>query len=1367
MIKTLSSVLSAAVLMASVALVAPIQSAQALGGGSGAVSLTTLGSASTQNFDTLANTGTTNNLTINGWFLNETGTSSANNGQYQAGTGTGTGGDVYSFGALAGAERAFGTLFSGSLTPTIGAQFTNNTGTTVNSLDVSYMGEMWRLGQITAGRAADRLDFQLSTNATSLTTGTWIDYNTLDFASPVVAGTAGALNGNAAANKASVTSSITGLSIANGASFWIRWNDSDLAPGSDDGLAIDEFSITPRASVVLPNLTITDVSVNEGNAGTTPFDFTVNLSSPAGAGGVTFDIATQDDTATSPSDFTASSLTGQTIPAGSSSYAFSVSVNGDIVNETDERFLVNVTNVTGAGVVDAQGEGTIVNDDAADAAPAVASTFPTNGATDFPIGSNLTVTFSEPVNVTPAWFTLGCSTSGNVSTTFGGGPTTFTLDPGVTLVHGETCTLTVLANQVSDQDGNDPPDNMVLDFVVGFTAYDVCSDYTPIYAIQGSGLSTPTPGIVSTKGVVVGDFEGTTADSGFYIQDVTGDADPTTSDGIFVFTGSTNVVSIGQVVRVTGFARERFNQTTLNGTDSNTAAVPAANIIQCGTGAVAPSDVTLPVTSQDDFERYEGMSVRFPQPLVIAEYFNYDRFGEIVLAQPLAGESRPFSGTAIDEPGAAANARASANLLSRITLDDVQSAQNPPVLRHPNGAAFSLSNLFRGGDTVQNAVGVLGFEFNLYRIFPTGPAVYTAANPRPASPETVGGTVRVGAMNTLNFFVTADYPSGSALDNKCGPLNSLECRGWDSDQATEFTRQRDKLLTALSGLDGDVIGLNELENSTGVEPLASITSGMPGYGYIATGTIGTDAIKVGMIYRPAVVSPVGDFKLLTSVVDPRFNDTKSRPALAQTFEVNATGARFTVVVNHLKSKGSACNDVGDPDLLDGQGNCSQTRRAAAEALVDWLATDPTGSGDPDFIIMGDLNSYAKEDAIDEIKAGSDDTVGTGDDFTNLIANFQGTYAYSYTFDGQAGYLDHALANASLFAQITGAADWHINSDEPDVLDYDTSFKPAAQDALYEVNPYRTSDHDPVVVGLVPNAPPTVNAGGPYSVPEGGSVTLTATGSDPNGDGLTYAWDLDNNGSFETAGQSVSFSAALLDGPSSYTVKVRATDPLGLSAESSGTVGVTNVAPTVSAAFGASSVSCGTNNATLTVTFSDPGAADTHSAVINWDDGSTQTVSSATSPLVLAHTYAAAGMYTATVSVTDDDGGTGSATASVSVKYTTSGFLRPINPDGTSVFKYNSTIPVKISFTNCDGSNPANVAPTIKLTMISGATPGLAINEPTSTSAADTTGVMRFSSNQYIYNLATKPLPDPSATYLITVTVPSTGQTSTVQFGLRP
>ncbi len=1001
----------------------------------------------------------------------------------------------------------------------------------------------------------------------------------------------------------------------------------------------------------------------------------------------------------------------------------------------------------------------------ADAAPSVANTVPANNAIDIARATDITITFSETVNVNFAAVTISCATSGPHTFTFSGGPTTFILNPDLDFAANERCDVTIPSSSVTDQDGNDPPDTMVASFTTGFTTINlqVCGDpATFIHDIQGPGLLSPFNGAtnISIEGIVSADYQGTGQFSGYYVQeeDTDADANPSTSEGIFIFNTSFPV-NVGDKVRMRGTVTEFNGLTEITSVSS---------LLLCSTGNALPASVSvnLPVTSLDDFEWYEGMLVRFPQALVISEYFNYDRFGEMVIALPLAGETRPFTGTAIDEPGDPANDRTLANSLRRITLDDGLNTQNPATLRHPNGDPFSLTNRFRGGDTVQNTVGVLTFAFDLYRIQPTGPADYVAANPRPASPEPVGGTVRVAAMNTLNFFVTADYPSG-VLDNKCGPSNNLECRGWDSDQVDEFTRQRDKLLTALSGLDADIIGLNELENSTGVEPLASITSGLPGYAYINTGTIGTDAIKVGLIYRPAVVTPVGDFKLLTSAVDPRFIDTKSRPSLAQTFEVNATGAKFTVAVNHLKSKGSACDDVGDPDLGDGQGNCSQTRRAAAEALVDWLATDPTGSGDPDFIIMGDLNSYAQEDTIDEIKAGSDDIVGTSDDFTNLIAYFHGAYAYSYTFDGAAGYLDHALANASLLGQVTGAADWHINSDEPDIFDYDTTFKPPAQDALYEVNPYRTSDHDPVVVGLVPNAPPTVDAGGPYSAPEGGSVTLTASGSDPNGDSLTYAWDLDNNGSFETSGQSVSFDASLRDGPSSYTVKVLATDPGGLSAVSSATVNVTNVVPTVSAAFGASSVSCGANNATLTVTFSDPAAADTHSAVINWGDGNTQTVSPATSPFSLQHTYALAGAYTATVSVSDDDGGTGTAMAAVMVKFNTSGFLQPINADGTSVFKYNSTIPVKISFTDCNGSTPANLAPTIKLTMISGATPGLEINEPISTSAADTTGVMRFSTNQYIYNLATKPLPDPSATYLITVTIPYNGQTVTVQFGLRP
>ncbi|HEX5015480.1 MAG TPA: ExeM/NucH family extracellular endonuclease [Candidatus Limnocylindrales bacterium] len=715
-----------------------------------------------------------------------------------------------------------------------------------------------------------------------------------------------------------------------------------------------------------------------------------------------------------------------------------------------------------------------------DAPPAVASSFPTDGAS-VGVASNLTVTFNEPVTVTDPWFTLTCNTLDKAATYSGDG-TTFTIDPTEDFADGDVCSLTVLAAQVRDQDGIDPPDNMELNFTVGFTAQDVClQTFTPIYAIQGSGPSAAITGPVTTQGVVVGAFDDPTGIGGFYVQDPVGDGDPATSDGIFVYTANNNSVSVGDVVRVSANAAERFTQTALTGATPTTP-IPAGAILECGSGAtVAPTEVTMPFASTTFPERYEGMLVTFPQSLVISEYFNFDRFGEIVLALPLAGEDRPYTGTAKDAPGAPANARTAANLVRRITLDDNNASQNPPILRHPNGEPFSLTNRFRGGDTVANATGVLGFDFSLYRIFPTAPADYTPKNLRPEAPAPVGGTIRAAAMNTLNFFLTLDTTANDNGPGPCGGNQNLDCRGADADQPDEFPRQRTKLLQALAGLDADIIGLNEIENTPGVEPLLDPQRGIVAglndlgvgpYAAIDTGVIGGDAIRVGLIYRSDVVTPVGTYKILDSSVDPRFIDTRNRPVLAQAFEVRATGARFTVAVNHLKSKGSACTGatappLDDPDQLDGQGNCPMTRKLAAEALVDWLATDPTGSGDRDYLILGDLNSYAREDPITAIRNGADDVPGTADDNTNLIAKYVGADAYSYVFDGQSGYLDHALASPTLVGQVTGATEWHINGDEPDILDYDTSFKPDAGDVLYEPNQYRTSDHDPVIVGLNP------------------------------------------------------------------------------------------------------------------------------------------------------------------------------------------------------------------------------------------------------------------------------------------------------------
>lgn len=586
-----------------------------------------------------------------------------------------------------------------------------------------------------------------------------------------------------------------------------------------------------------------------------------------------------------------------------------------------------------------------------------------------------------------------------------------------------------------------------------------CPAEVKIHDVQGNGAASPLVGqTVVITGIVVGDFQdgasGTNGDfNGFHVQeeDADADADPLTSEGIFVFDGSSPAVdvAIGDLVQVQGAVSE-FNGLT------EITSFTGVTVLSSGNPLPTAATLSLPVTAVTDFEPYEGMRVTFPQALVISEYFNFGRFGELVLTS-----QRHLTPTAQFEPGSPQQAQAVQDyLLDKITLDDGRSVQNPDPAIHPNGGVFDLSNLFRGGDTVANVTGIMDFSFGIYRIQPTQGADYVNANPREAAPEDVDGRLHVASMNTLNFFLTLDDSSGPI----CGPLTNLDCRG--ANDANEFTRQRDKLLVALSGLNADVIGLNELENTLGVEPLGDPTNGIvaglnttfgPGtYSYIDTGVIGSDAIRVGLVYKTTTVVPVGNFEILDSTDDPRFIDTKSRPSLAQTFEEIATGERFTVVVNHLKSKGSDCNDVGDPDLGDGQGNCSQTRKAAAEALVDWLATDPTGSGDPDFLIIGDLNSYDKEDSIDAILAGG---------FNDLTYQFKGEDAYSYVFDGQTGYLDYMLANDTLFDQVTGITDWHINSDEPNLIDYDTSFKKPAQDAIYAPDAYRTSDHDPVILGL--------------------------------------------------------------------------------------------------------------------------------------------------------------------------------------------------------------------------------------------------------------------------------------------------------------
>lgn len=991
----------------------------------------------------------------------------------------------------------------------------------------------------------------------------------------------------------------------------------------------------------------------------------------------------------------------------------------------------------------------------AEEAPTVTSITPANGATGVGINTAVSVSFSEAVTVAAGGISLLCDGT-PVAATLSGSGTAYTLTPDANLATGASCTATVSAAAVSDVDTNDPPDTLAADVTTSFTvvASDPCTlPYTRIGEIQGSGASAALTGTRTTQGVVVGDYEGASPNlRGFYLQDPDGDGDAATSDGIFVFNGSNlDSVSLGDVVRVTGNAGENQGQTQIS--------VSSTNILKCGTGTVAPVDISLPFASADAPEAYEGMLVRFPQELSVTEHFQLGRFGQVVLSSG----GRLKQPTNVVAPGPDAVAMQAANNLNRIIVDDATQAQNPdPIVFARGGQPLSASNTLRGGDTATGAMGVLSYTWggnsaspNAYRLRPLqalgGGIDFVAANPRPTSAPAVGGTVKVAGMNLLNYFNTFGT---TACTGGVGGM-TMECRG--ADNQVEFDRQSAKTVAAILTLDADVIGVNEMEND-GYGPTSALADlvgrlnaatadGTYAYVDVDAGTgqvnaLGTDAIKVGMLYKPGVVTPTGTTAALNTDAFVNGGDTtaRNRPSLAQAWQVNETGAVFIADINHLKSKGSACET---PDLLDGQGNCAIVRTNAARALTEWLASDPTGTGDPDVVLLGDYNSYAKERPIQVIEEAG---------YTNLINRFLGDDAYSYVFDGQWGYLDHAFGSASLGSQVTGAAEFHINADEPSVLDYNTNFKTAFQiDSLYAPDMFRVSDHDPVLVGLNPNAAPSVDAGGPYAVDEGGSLALTASGSDPNaGDELAYAWDLDGDGTFETDGRTVNFDASGLDGPTTANVSVRVTDAGGLSSTASVSVAVRNVAPSVTASFSSALLECGTT-ASLTVTFTDPAPADTHTAVIAWGDGTSSTVTSATSPLTVTHSYAHSGSYAASVSVTDDDGGVGSAAASVAQAYATTGLRPPLRPGTNVVVKSGSTVPVKIAYADCSGAPPTAIAPVA--TVIYNGT-------------VVATGTLVNKAGVWQWNLKTGSLPTKTGTYTVTVTVPSTGQTDSATFTLR-
>ena len=544
---------------------------------------------------------------------------------------------------------------------------------------------------------------------------------------------------------------------------------------------------------------------------------------------------------------------------------------------------------------------------------------------------------------------------------------------------------------------------------------DVCTgSVRPIHDVQGSGAASPLAGErVTVRGVVVGDFQRRDQLAGFFLQAQQADEEPQTSEGLFVHAPSTAAVSAGDLVQVSGRVDEASGFTGL---------IEVEDVAVCR-HAAAPSPVPLSLFESDDLEPYEGMLVALTGDLFVAGNHELGSQGQLLLA---AG-GRPFKHTNGDAPAGARG--------SRLLLDDGSHLEDPAPPPYLDAAGTR-----RAGDAVSGLIGILTEHQDGYVLHPTAPPRFTAGNPRAAAPPPVAGTLRIASFNLLNYFTT------------------LGERG--AEDARELERQRAKHVAAISSLDADVVGLNELENNGEIAirdlvdalNTSSDAAEPDRWAYVPDPPdgLGDDGIRVGLIYRPSAVRPVGP---------PRVDHDSvfKRPPFAQIFE--ARGERFTVVVNHLKSKSCRGAAGEQDDAGDGQGCWNPLRVAQARRLLEFVAVLQAESDDADVLVIGDLNAYGAEDPIRALAAG-----GLTD---QIAAHVPAAERYSFVYSGEAGYLDHALTTPSLDGRVAGVAIWHINADEPTVLDYRLrpgGTEPGPSD-LYRPDPYRSSDHDPVLIGL--------------------------------------------------------------------------------------------------------------------------------------------------------------------------------------------------------------------------------------------------------------------------------------------------------------
>lgn len=558
------------------------------------------------------------------------------------------------------------------------------------------------------------------------------------------------------------------------------------------------------------------------------------------------------------------------------------------------------------------------------------------------------------------------------------------------------------------------------------------------------------------RGVITADYRYENGFSGFYIQTPDSKAKADLTSAIFIYLPSGSTVTggkVGEEVILKGRLTSYQNQLQIDQLSSNiqTCNNQAASLVNA-----APLELpfsTLVDTNGHTPKRYQGMLVKIPQTLTVSENYNYGRFGELSLSLGrLYIPTNLYSAKSTEAVNLAKQ-----NLLSKIILDDGYSNQNRTPWLPQN---FNALNPLRTGYQLKNVEGILEYRFNAWRIQPIQnkvlPEILKETNSRNSTVIAKDSKqVRVAAFNVLNY------------DNGIAQGFPTE-RGATSE--SEFKKQHQKIVSALKVIDADVYGLMEIANNGYSEKsaVAYLTKALGAdWKYVIPPNmtkLGTDAIAVAIIYNSKRVKPVGE----PVVYDDQTQ--KNRVTMAQSFQALSGGKIFTIIPNHLKSKGSCPDDKTslDADQGDGQGCWNPTRLTAVQKLMQWIATNPTKVEKPNYLLVGDMNSYAKEDPMLALEKANykallnDEKIG------------QGKTAYSYVFgvasdangNGGSGNLDHAIADASLYPMVKRAFAWHINADEPTALDYNEEYKTDEQKAsFYSDDAFRSSDHDPVIVDL--------------------------------------------------------------------------------------------------------------------------------------------------------------------------------------------------------------------------------------------------------------------------------------------------------------